>query len=224
LTEHQSLAGYLQDTDLTIVDNKITEISGVPLSAGDELPEVVSAAADYVSANSATINGTIDTVSSNSGVWGGSALPISAGLGIKVELVDNTLVFSNDETVLWEGTHDSFNTAINLSEAVSNFERIRILFGNAENKYMLWQDIELMSASDGYYFDVIKGAGTSNFWIQGLYCSGNDTQIMPVSGKRMNFGSFTASTNITSIAVNTSYPDALIFRKIVGIDRIAGGN
>ena len=38
LTEHQSLAGYLQDTDLTIVDNKITEISGVPLSAGDELP------------------------------------------------------------------------------------------------------------------------------------------------------------------------------------------
>jgi hypothetical protein len=38
LTEHQSLAGYLQDTDLTIVDNKIAEISGVPLSAGDELP------------------------------------------------------------------------------------------------------------------------------------------------------------------------------------------
>ena len=126
-----------------------------------------------------------------------------------------------NETVLWEGTHNSFNTPINLSEAVSNFERISILFGNAENKYMLWQDVEIMSASDGYYFDVIKGAGTSNFWIQGLYCSGNDTQIVPVSGKRMNFGSFTASTNITSIPVNTSYPDSLMFRKIIGINRIA---
>lgn len=336
LSEHQSLDGYLQDTDLTISDGKITEISGVPLSAGDELPEEVTEAASVVTANSATwndvtakqpsgdyysasnpsgfisnddmlpisaganiditkandtvvismtgdfattgdlvgavyesafgynsnnkisgyngsafagegggggefpqsaseaaayitatsgdINSTIDSVSTNSGVWGGSALPISAGKGVKVELTNNTLVFSNDETVLWEGIHDSFNTAITLSAAVSNFERIRILFGNAENKYMLWQDIELMSASDGYHFDVIKGAGTSNFWIQGLYCSGNDTQIVPVSGKRMNFGSFTASTNITSIAVNTAYPDALMFRKIVGINRIVGGN
>jgi len=37
LTEHQSLAGYLQDTDLGIVDNKVTAISGIVLSAGTEL-------------------------------------------------------------------------------------------------------------------------------------------------------------------------------------------
>ena len=85
---------YLQNTDLTISDGKITEISGVPLSAGDELPESVSAATDYVTANSATINGTVETVSSNSGAWGGSALPISAGNGIGLTLVDGVLVIS----------------------------------------------------------------------------------------------------------------------------------
>ena len=47
---------YLQNSDLTIVDNKVTEISGVPLSAGDELPEEVTAAASVVTANSATWN------------------------------------------------------------------------------------------------------------------------------------------------------------------------
>ena len=37
LTAHQSLAGYLQDSDLGIENNKITAISGVELSAGDDL-------------------------------------------------------------------------------------------------------------------------------------------------------------------------------------------
>lgn len=44
---------YLQNTDLTIVDNKITEISGVPLSAGDELPSGVmnTSALEYNAVN-----------------------------------------------------------------------------------------------------------------------------------------------------------------------------
>lgn len=82
---------YLQNTDLMISDGKITEISGVPLSAGDELPEAVSAATDYVTANSATINGTVETVSSNSGSWGGEALPLSSRDGIDLEISDDML-------------------------------------------------------------------------------------------------------------------------------------
>lgn len=93
---------YLQNTDLTITDGKVTEISGVPLSAGGggELPEAVSAATDYVTANSANIDATVSNVSANSGAWGGSALPISAGPGIKFELVDNTLVASTQGPIL----------------------------------------------------------------------------------------------------------------------------
>ena len=82
---------YLQNTDLTIVDNKITEISGVPLSAGDELPESVSAATDYITATSGNINATITNVSENSAAWGGDALPISARDGLDLELSDDVL-------------------------------------------------------------------------------------------------------------------------------------
>ena len=91
---------YLQNTDLTIIDGKVTEISGVPLSAGGELPEGVSAATDYVTTNSANIDATVSNVSANSGAWGGSALPISAGPGIKLEMVDNTLVASTQGPIL----------------------------------------------------------------------------------------------------------------------------
>ena len=37
LTAHQSLEGYLQDSDLGITSDKVTAISGIPLSAGTEL-------------------------------------------------------------------------------------------------------------------------------------------------------------------------------------------
>jgi hypothetical protein len=68
-------------------------------------------------------NDCYDNVNTNSGAWGGSALPISAGPGIKVNLVDNTLVFSNDETVLYSGERTS---ACVLSENPTNFYRIRV--------------------------------------------------------------------------------------------------
>lgn len=44
---------YLQNTDLTVVDNKITEISGIALSAGDELPSgtMNTSALEYNAAN-----------------------------------------------------------------------------------------------------------------------------------------------------------------------------
>ena len=197
LTEHQSLDGYLQDTDLTIVDNKITEISGVPLSAGGggDVPEGVMAESGlefntdneisgyngsafavggipadaytlsagsgveiiddqvnkittisvtsqagnpdveaYVQNTSADIDATIINVSSNSGVWGGSALPISAGLGVKLQLVNDTLVVSNDETVLWTGSlYMEDNATFTATEAPSAFETVKfIMYGYSD--------------------------------------------------------------------------------------------
>ena len=129
LTAHQSLEGYLQDSDLTIVDNKITEISGVPLSAGDEFPQSATDAIGYVTATSANIDSTIDNVSANSGVWGGSALPVSAGPGIKFEMVDGTLVFSNDSVVLYDnetGRPTTVGSQLQLSESPLNFEYIEV--------------------------------------------------------------------------------------------------
>ena len=68
-------------------------------------------------------NGCYDNVNTNSGAWGGSALPISAGPGIKFEMVDNTLVASTDETLLWSGNGTSIN-AFTVSEPLTNFKEI----------------------------------------------------------------------------------------------------
>ncbi len=49
-------SSYLQNSDLTIVDNKITEISGIELSAGDEFPQSATEAIEVVTANSGDWN------------------------------------------------------------------------------------------------------------------------------------------------------------------------
>lgn len=97
-----TLTGSIQKRELEYdaETSAITAIAGSAIGGGGELPEAVSAAADYVTANSANIDATVANVSANSGAWGGSALPISAGPGIKFEMVDNTLVASTQGPIL----------------------------------------------------------------------------------------------------------------------------
>ena len=98
-----TLTGSIQKRELEYdaETSAITAIAGSAIGGqGGELPEAVSAATDYVTANSANIDATVSNVSANSGAWGGSALPISAGPGIKFEMVDNTLVASTQGPIL----------------------------------------------------------------------------------------------------------------------------
>ena len=224
LTEHQSLAGYLQNSDLTIVDDKITEISGVPLSAGDELPQSVTDAADYVSATSGNIDATIENVSSNSGVWGGSALPVSAGPGIKLEMNNGVLVASTDETVLWETDQwaEHYPTSLTLSEDPQNFKEICVLYGcygatdggnNVLNSISFMPNANrngvivlngVMRGATGLYYNVIDE------W-SGI----NTTAWAWVNGKLNDF----ASTSLQPDNNKWCSP-----YKIIGINRVAGGN
>ena len=84
--------------------DNITAYNGSAFKAGDEFPQSATEAIETVTSSSAIWNETTDTVSSNSGAWGGSALPISAGPGIKFEMVDNTLVASIQGPILDEIT------------------------------------------------------------------------------------------------------------------------
>ena len=79
-----ALPTYEYDTNT----NKISAINGSALAGGNT--EVES----YVVTNSASIDDTVNNVTTNSGVWGGSALPISAGPGINLSMVDGVLVIS----------------------------------------------------------------------------------------------------------------------------------
>lgn len=103
--------------------DNITGYNGSAFKAGDEFPQSATEAIGYVTATSANIDSTIDNVSSNSGAWGGSALPISAGPGIKFSMVDNTLMASTDETLLWSGNGTSI-TAFTVSEPLTNFKEV----------------------------------------------------------------------------------------------------
>lgn len=117
--------------------NKISAINGSAIAAGDEFPASANEAITAYQTNSATYltahqaisaeewNSNYETVTTNSGSWGGSALPISAGPGVKVNLVDNTLVFSNDETVLFTTADIYKTTAFTLTEPLTSFEKVR---------------------------------------------------------------------------------------------------
>ena len=165
-------ATYLQNTDLTTTDGKVTAISGIPLSAGGELPEAVSAATDYVTANSANIDATVSNVSANSGAWGGSALPISAGHGIKFEIVNDTLVASVTSTstsgYVWQSAslfHTDTpikQTTYNLSDNCSNYDKLDVDFYDINN----WRTVMECpipsnldaSGTRGGYFSVVPAS------------------------------------------------------------------
>lgn len=76
-------------------------------------------------AHASAVSGTVALVSSQSANWGGSALALSAGPGVKLEKVGNTLVASQDRILLWSGDMTTGGTRlVNLSEPLTNFESL----------------------------------------------------------------------------------------------------
>lgn len=80
---------------------------------------------------SSDVSATVDLVGTQSANWGGSALALSAGPGVKLEKVGNTLVVSTDETLLWSGVLTSNQTAV-LSESIANFRSVKV-YGYTHN-------------------------------------------------------------------------------------------
>lgn len=177
----------------------------------------ISAATDYVTATSANIDSTIDNVSANSGAWGGSALPISAGPGIKVNLVNNTLVFSNDETVLWSGSGNG-DTTYNLSESMSNFNTVKILYNpwtdNTQTHFYEFDYNKVPSLDQPIYTDMnLYTSGVMRLMSVG-FSAVSDSQMI-VNGIIYFDGSFNGQAlNKANVKVY----------EIRGINRIAGGN
>lgn len=121
MTAYQPVGDYATTSEVDTLSSMLSgAIDYVSANAGDEFPVSADEAIQYVENNSATINdvntsyqtnsGTFltahqaisanewndcyDNVNTNSGVWGGSALPISAGPGISLSMVDGVLVIS----------------------------------------------------------------------------------------------------------------------------------
>ena len=192
------------------------------VGAGGELPESVSAATDYVTATSADINATIDNVSANSGAWGGSALPISAGPGIKFEMVNDTLVASTDETVLWtnNGTLYAVGQTINFNESPSAFEKIEfrcaVDIQSPECLQFEYHPGNLVLS----WHELFNGQFRNWFTLLNVQNDG----ATAVSGQ-VYFANLGPNSTFTAYSEGPNWEyNFRGIQKIVGIKRIAGGN
>lgn len=156
-------------------------------------------------------NSNYDTVNTNSGVWGGSALNISAGEGVKVTLVNNNLVFSTDETVLWETTSNNA-TACSFSENWQNFEKIDVYAMTNDNigfvttfpNYSRIGQVTLRNAFYSTAYGVYDKLATFNMTTGGM------TSLKQCVAR---FGPGSAQYSFTT-------GDGIWLKKVVGINRI----
>ena len=209
---------YLQNTDLTIVDNKITEISGVELSAGTSL-EFEYDAADNISAiNSSAISTTpSQPLYAKSPLYAGVS-GTSSFIGVDETLLGNMVSSAAsarlNETVLFDSFADG-QSAVNLSEPMSAFEKIKILLGNNNaNDGVEWHEYEAIP-------EKIKNiwycaGGGSNFYFVCLYCSANTNTNITINKEAAIIKPF-GSTAVNGQDTNTGYLNCI--HRVVGINR-----
>lgn len=155
-----------------------------------------------------------------------TAVPVVAGNGVRLvaDTANNRWVVEADETVLWSTTNGS--STGNLSEAATNFERLRFYWnyndnGSVQGKTII--EIPVDSAFTRYYLNVSFGQS---------YC-----YLMSVRVDfSNNFGTFTAQ-NSAGVSVSqwggsgtvSAVPSANVtpcnngIYKVVGVNRIQGG-
>ena len=115
--------------------DRINSINNSALAGGGDVPEgtMVESNLEYNSQGyingyngSAVADQTLtNIVSSNSAAWGGSAIPVSAGEGVKIDYTNGVLVFKQDRTQLYSGTTQV--TGFTASEPLTNFERVEFV-------------------------------------------------------------------------------------------------
>lgn len=122
-----------------------------------------------------------------------------------------------DETVLWAnaaGSTVNTSLSITLSEAFTNFERVRIVFARPT----LPVSTEYMTSGNSNTVMVLESVivGSNNAVVF-------DVATLNLSGTTVTCTGFTRKTLAdTTLSTSQSYP--MTIYKIVGIKRIAGGN
>ena len=190
--------------------------SGLEYNANNEISGYSGSAFAQPSISAAEWNSNYETVNTNSGAWGGDALPISAGPGIKVELTDGKLLFSTDETVLYSGTAQT--SAITFSEPLTAFERILVAAG------------QVSVGNWGYTYLTNGGSNTYYAGFTRFIGGNNPVQI---GGCILNVNSQHTSGNLnpcgrhwfpTTTAAGGGDTNQFYFTKVIGINHTAGGN
>ena len=199
---------YLQNTDLSTEDGKVTAISGIPLSAGGDVPEgvMVESGLEYNAVNEiSAYNGSAiaqygaekqwlvhdDTLvhASNSAQY---------ALGVNLSAVAQLLGI--DETVLYSGS-PSWKDKVSLSESPLNFSRIKVLFGNnleqtaTLEKLMGYTEFVPFAQNNYLYMDGVLRGNSREWHAVSLWSGISGTNWKTVSGQIYGLGATTANAN-----------------------------
>lgn len=230
-------AGTMNESEFEYSGGMITAYNGSAFAqgGGGEFPQSATEAVEYVTATSANIDSTIDNVSANSGVWGGSALPISAGPGIKFEIVDGTLVASTNETIIFNGNISGQITNFNTNEQINNFEKLNVYYCcNDEGNSLLGGNITTYDTNVLTAQNQISLGGTYTIsngytcFYNLYYTITNGSAFSCTQSKRYWVNPPSAVPGVNQVmynpTVDTEKKKNGYIYKIVGINRIAGGN
>ena len=152
---------YLQNTDLEISDNKITGISGIPLSAGGDVPEgvMVESGLEFNAVNEISgYNGSAiaqygaekqwlthdDTI-----VHVSNSAQYAFGVNLSGISADLARMLGVDETLLYSGELGAIGGNITINEPMSNFNKIGVYMapGVTDNPAMTYYPTETLSPS-----------------------------------------------------------------------------
>lgn len=213
-------SGFITGVDLSPYQTTADMSSYIPTSMSSDFQQVTGMSSYALSAD---VSGTVDLVSTQSANWGGSALALSAGPGVKLEKSGNTLVASTDETVLWSASGYSIgdtSQSINLSESPLNFNTIRI-YGyrplvTSEPGGVFSDDIDIQwlksVSANQFSCPYTMRVGTTQY-VGSLELSGITSTTWLETGWHCGLA------HTASIATNGVYAH---LHKVVGINRTAG--
>ena len=134
---------YLQNTDLATADGKVTAISGIPLSAGGDVPEgvMVESGLEYNAVNE--ISGYNGSAIAQYGAEKQFIvhddtlchLSNSAQYALGVQVPNVAKLMGVDETVLWSGTPDTTAYNITLSDNLNNYNYFAVIWKSYQRVY-----------------------------------------------------------------------------------------
>ena len=207
-------SGFLTGVDLSPYQTTADMSSYIPTSMSSDFQQVTGMSSYALSSD---VSATVDLVGTQSANWGGSALALSAGPGVKLEKSGNTLVPSTDVTVLWSGSGSTTGSTINLSESLENFERYGIYY------YIPYGEC------GPHYIEKCYSAGSTSFYMTTMQCANtlircfsdygsmNATSISLISGRQAGVWYTGASVDWYD---GTDRHHTIT--KVVGINRTAG--
>ena len=222
LTAHQSLEGYLQDSDLGITDNKITAISGVELSAGGDVPEGVMVESGieynsqgYINGYSGSAIATIDQerqwfTHDDTLCHVSNSAQYALGINMSAISADLARMMGVDETLLWSGSMNTTATSGTLLESLENFNKAKIYTRvvNSTDRASIITTVEpRFGASDYtlmYFPNYSIGGGTTTQNVMYLQAFSDKTMKLLAGSKWVN-GTYTQSITAYDFTITAIY-------------------